>query len=142
MMHRRKGKYILVARGKNMSQDITSVILKASTNAIDCGNSDLCRSPSSVIIGCFSTLFLCTWATAHPSVPRYLRSSAWKTFIRDCKDHGIISAIRFFFEENRLAMAIIGLLAPEYLVFCAVQVWLQSCGSLKAVSSKLSRSAV
>lgn len=118
-----------------MPQEIANVVLKAQS--INCNNSDLCRSPAEVIISCSAILFLCAWATAHPSVPRYPHSSSWMTLVRDNRNDGLISAIWFFFEENRTALAILGLVAPEYLVFRAVQVWLQSCAALRRIKSKL-----
>lgn len=89
-----------------------------------CDDINRCRTLSSIIISCASTVFLCTWVSLHPDVPDDPYEPWWKIRNYD----GIL--------KNRVAMGLLALLAPEVILMEAFGDWVHSCEGLMAVKGK------
>ncbi|KAF7370035.1 hypothetical protein MSAN_00633500 [Mycena sanguinolenta] len=107
-----------------LSKDGKAALLSHSLDARaitdSCNDINKCRTLFSIVWGCLSTIFACTWVSVHPNVPSPGQS-------------------RLGLFWRRLKMMLIGVIAPEVMVgFAARQrlgAHLLSKGELKAISS-------
>jgi hypothetical protein len=75
-----------------------------------------CRSLTSIVWSCLTTIFLCTWVAMHPDVPDKSETS-WRD--------------RFISHIFNMAVMI---MAPEYFVVQAFDQWIKACDWIKTIS--------
>lgn len=85
---------------------------------MSCNDIRNCRTLSSMLSSCASTVFLCTWATLHLDVPED-PDEPWKKRLL-----------------KRIGWTIVAFLAPEVILFMALEDWTDSCGDLVVISER------
>jgi hypothetical protein len=71
------------------------------TISITCEGDD-CRTMLGILWACLITIFACTWTAVHPNLPPP-GASTWKVL------------------KIRLKLVLLGLIAPEYILFWAIE---------------------
>jgi hypothetical protein len=77
-----------------------------------CNDINNCRTISSIVWSCFSTIFLCTWVSLHPNITAAC-------------DKGVMGWVRDF-AKNKLPLFLCGLLAPEYILAWSIRQYLKA----------------
>ena len=100
---------MIVQRAIHIAASLFSAILPSST----CNDVHDCRTVSTIVYSCVSTVFLCTWAALHPNVPHDSWEPGWKRILK------------------RIGWMAAALLAPEAVLVKAANQWTGSCRDLK-----------
>jgi hypothetical protein len=105
--------YSLVQSDPGDASPIPSINPRADVSCNDINN---CRTISSIILSCLSTIFLCTWVSLHPNIAA-ARGTGAMGWLRD-------------FTKNKLPLFLCALLIPEYILGWAIRQYL-SAGDIK-----------
>jgi len=116
--------YSLAGGNESDASPISSIPSITPRADVSCNDLNNCRTISSIVWSCFSTIFLCTWVTLHPNITiaRNTRGMGW--FKRSVVHplHG--------FMKNKLPLFLCGLVAPEYILAWAIRQYLNA-GAIK-----------
>jgi hypothetical protein len=88
---------------------ITSIKPRADFSCHDLNN---CRTISSIVWSCLSTIFLCTWVSLHPNITA-------------ARNRGVMGWLHDF-TKNKLPLFLCALLAPEYILGWAIRQYLRA----------------
>jgi hypothetical protein len=121
--------YFLKQGNLSDASPISSIVNNPRAD-FSCNDLNNCRTISSIVWSCFSTIFLCTWVTLHPNI----------VIARDTRDLGWFKRVvvdpLLGFMKNKLPLFLWALLTPEYILACAIRQYLkageimQECGFL------------
>lgn len=76
----------------------------APVASLTCADLTHCRTIWNIVWSCLTTIFACTWLAIHPNIP--------------APDEGF-----FRVQLRRVRLMVLGLLAPEIIIFWAVRQW-------------------
>lgn len=100
----------------NVTQSATHFIVSSSTvlvdSAAECNTLGHCRTIWDIIWSCLITISICIWVAVHPNIPQ----------IKPQREHwweGLIDKAKAF--VNRVAVALLALLAPEFIFVWALR---------------------
>jgi hypothetical protein len=80
--------------------DVAPVASASST----CADLTHCRTIWDIVWSCLTVIFACTWLSIHPNIP--------------APDEGV-----FYVCMRRMRLMVLGVLAPEVMIFWAVRQW-------------------
>jgi hypothetical protein len=103
--------YSFTQSGSGDASPIPSIDNKPRAD-YSCNDINNCRTISSIIWSCFSTIFLCTWVSLHPNITA-------------ARDPGVMGWLRDF-AKNKLPLFLCALLAPEYILAWAIRQYLKA----------------
>lgn len=106
----------------NSTQGITGFLVSSSSSilvdrAVHCNTIGHCRTVWNIIWSCLITIFACIWVAIHPNIPqpRPPSRNRFETLANIC--HGL---------GEKLAIALLALLAPEFIFVWALRQWLRA----------------
>jgi hypothetical protein len=116
--------YSLIGSNQGDATPISSIPSLNLRADIPCNDLNNCRTISSIVWSCFSTIFLCTWVSLHPNIAiaRDTRGMGWFKKLVVYPLHG--------FMKNKLPLLLCALTAPEYILSWAIRQYL-SAGAIK-----------
>jgi len=115
--------YSLTQSGPSDANPIPSIPSITLRTDVSCNDLNNCRTISSIVWSCFSTIFLCTWVTLHPNITIAPDTRGIGRFEKVV--HPLLGLMR-----NKLALFLCAFLAPEYILAWAIRQYL-SAGNLK-----------
>lgn len=106
----------------NVTQGIADVLVSSSSSilvgrAAHCNTIGHCRTVWNIIWSCLITIFACIWVAVHPNIPQPKAPPKSRLqFVTDvCRGVG-----------EKLAIALLALLAPEFIFVWALRQWLKA----------------
>ncbi|KAM6501423.1 hypothetical protein JOM56_004437 [Amanita muscaria] len=85
----------------------------ATSSSTTCDDINNCRTVSSIVYNCLSTMLLCTWVALHLNVPIDPWEADWKILM------------------TRISWMLLALVAPEVVLFRAFRQWVGGCGQME-----------
>ena len=79
-----------------------------------CVSLNNCRSMSTIVWGCLTTIFVCTWVTIHPNIPYPVNRENWSFWKKRQYD------LRVLFSQG-LPLFLLAVIFPEYVLGWAIR---------------------
>lgn len=106
----------------NVTRDVAGLLVSSSSSILagrvgQCDNINYCRTLWNIIWSCLITIFACIWVAIHPNItpPRAPPKNRLERLAGTRRGLG-----------ERLAMALLSLLAPEFIFVWALRQWLHA----------------